>query len=276
VTVRALGLNPQVFLETILCVAFGSLTLYLAASGEYLAYVAPRIKPYLYFTSAVMLLFALSGIRRLTRPQHIIRAMHCLVLAIPILFLMLPHHPMVAANQSSGFSGNGVTGAADAIQSGGSVAASGTQNTVSEPQADSETTTDALAPLADLPGFDPANRQIDIPNDSFYEWLTELFTNYSAYEGYTVSITGYVLKDPENLAENQFVSARLAMTCCVADLTPIGIICQYENAASLKESEWLTVKGELHLGDYMGEPEPQLYVTSITPAEPVEGYVYVY
>ena len=100
------------------------------------------------------------------------------------------------------------------------------------------------------------------------------------YEGYTITITGYVLKDTKAYGENELAVARLAMTCCVADLAPAGILCDYSQAKSLNENSWVNVEGTLTLNydDYDGHKyaDPIITVTQITPAEKVEGYVYPY
>ncbi|MPN48193.1 hypothetical protein SDC9_195798 [bioreactor metagenome] len=96
------------------------------------------------------------------------------------------------------------------------------------------------------------------------------------YEGYNIFITGFVFNDTQYLAEGEFVPARLAMTCCVADLTPIGILCKYDDASKLKAGEWVTVEGVIHKEQNEGEDEPQITVTGITPAKEVPGYIYPY
>lgn len=103
---RARAFNPQIFLETLCYCVFGGILLYLVSSGKYLSYVTPRMKPYLYFTIIVMGIWTLTGLARVFRPQHKLRASHCFVLAIPILLLLLPHSPLSAAD----FSGNYIGG----------------------------------------------------------------------------------------------------------------------------------------------------------------------
>ena len=133
---------------------------------------------------------------------------------------------------------------------------------------------------ADLPGLDAANRKITVSNEYFGMWISELFENRKRYEGYTVVMTGFVFKDPEMLKEDEFVPARLMMTCCVADLSPAGLLCKYDKASELKADSWVTVEGTLLIGQYELDGEkyddPQLTVTKVTPAEAVEGYVYPY
>jgi putative membrane protein len=134
-------------------------------------------------------------------------------------------------------------------------------------------------PAVNLPGLDIKNKRITVANDDFGLWIYQLYTNMEKYKGYTVIMTGFVFKD-ETMEANEFVPARLAMTCCVADLSPCGLLCKYDKASGLKADAWVTVEGTLHMGKYKqdGEEyeEPQISVTKITPAREVKGYVYPY
>ena len=65
------------------------------------------------------------------------------------------------------------------------------------------------------------------------------------YKGYTVLITWFVFKGSEMLQADEFVSARLMMSCCTADLTPAGLLCNYDKAAELKADSCVTVEGTL-------------------------------
>jgi putative membrane protein len=173
------------------------------------------------------------------------------------------------SNDKSNVSGSNVNSPADSDVENGTGSASSVQPSNSQASG-----TEILD--ANLSGFDPVNRTITVDNDEFYQWLSELFTNMDEYEGYTITITGFVYKDPQYFAENEFTPARLCMTCCTADLSPIGLVCKYSNVSSLEQNSWVTVEGVIHKGQYEGEDEPQISVTKITPAEEVEGYVYPY
>lgn len=258
---KARTFNPQVFLELLCFCIFAGLLLYLVRSGKYLNYVTPRMAPYLYFSSAIMLIWALFGLRRLFRPQYRVRAAHCFVLAIPILLLLLPHNPVNAAELTGGYVGGSLTSSA-----------------ASEPAISPQD----VSPIDEstLPGLDKRNKKIIISNEDYAVWLTEIFMHMEKYEGYTVSITGFVFKDPETLGPDEFVSARMMMSCCVADLSIVGMLCKYDKAAELEADCWVTVEGMLFIGVYENDGqkygEPQLNVTEITPAESVDGYVYPY
>lgn len=291
--------NPQILLEFVCYVTFAVLLIYLVATGKYQSYVTPRIVPYFYFTVAVMIIWAVGGLFRLFRPQHKNRAAHCLVLAIPILLLLLPHSAINTADLSYGYlSGNaygGLPGQVTDNTSGGrgDSTDSGSVNSASVPTdglaggnaAGSADDNNALAntpgnsvSASDFPGLDVENKKITVANEDFGYWLSELYVNMEKYTGYAITMTGFVYKDPALMAKDEFVPARLMMWCCAADLAPTGLLCKYGKASELKEDAWVTVEGTLFIGktkyDNAEYDDIQVSVTKITPAKEVEGYIY--
>lgn len=84
---RGRGLNFQALTECLCYLLFAWLLFWLTFSGQYLNYVTPRMKPYLYGMSALMLLWAgLSG-RHLLMPRYRARLARSLVLALPMMLL---------------------------------------------------------------------------------------------------------------------------------------------------------------------------------------------
>lgn len=280
--------NSQVFIELTCYVAFAAAMLYLIFSGNYLSYVTPRMKPYLYFTAAVMVVWALCSLSSLSCLQYRKRTAHCFILVIPVLLLFLPHGAMGMASLS------GSTGLLTGSAAGGPAGTGGAETApvLSAPPGETPgaPTADAQEPSAsdgylsqniygeplEIHGYDEKNKTITVSNDEFYNWLSAFFTNLDRFEGYQVTMTGAVYKNTPVLSEDEFVPARLVMSCCVADLEPAGIVCNYDKTADLQSGEWVTVTGTLYRGRYEGRDEPQIKVTSIEPAEPVEGYIYPY
>ncbi len=317
--IRAKVFNPQIFLELICYVSYAVLMIYLLSSGRYLSYVTPRMKPYLIFSAVVIGIWAMVTLGRLLRPQHKIRSMHCFVLALPILLLLLPHRSLGTADISGSYiGGNILSGQASPYGStpqrqnppansesnaAGPMPAEAPAERNTEPASDpfsavdsellpeDEAPTDSLDSaildtpnyaydFSNLPGLDSINKTITVSNEDFGLWISELYVNMEKYEGYTVSITGFVFKDSKELGENAFVPMRLMMSCCVADLMPVGLLCKYDKASQLENDSWVTVEGTLFIGEYTYDDtsfdEPQINVTKITPAQAVEGYVYLY
>ena len=266
--------NLQLFMEGLCLFAFSGALFYITASGRYLAYVTPRMAPYLYFTALVTALWGGASFLGKAKPLYRIRTNHLFTLILPFSLLFLPHTALASADLASGYSGGS---AFTGTQTGDSTAVPdytpGSSEAGSTPDGN---TSGGLVKLDTKPppGLDAEAKHILVGDDVFYLWIEELFKKTTAYEGYTITLTGYVLKDPELFGEKEFVPARLAMACCSADLTPVGLICLYEDVSELTEGEWVTVEGEVIMGTFMDTPEPQVRVTKITPAQPVEGYIY--
>lgn len=289
--IRIRAFNPQVLLESLFCGFFAGLLVYLIRSEKYLSYVTPRLKPYLYFSAIVLGIWALTGLLRLFQPQYKIRSMHCLVLAVPVIMLLLPHSPLEISDVTENFSrGNSMPTVTEAKPFSGalSMGGSGSQENgdksgiedVSDKESgalDSQNSS-AAEDFSSLPGLDVQNKRITVSNKDFALWLAEMDSNGVQYEGYTVVITGYVMNDFKIPKENEFTVSRLAMTCCIADVSPTGLRCIYDKASELESESWVTVEGNLSIGEYQYNDitlkEPQIHVTKITPTDPIEGYVY--
>ncbi len=292
---RAKAFNSQIFLEILCYSVFGGLMFYLVRSGNYLSYVTPRMKPYLYFAAIIMIIWACAGLGRLLRPQYKVRSAHCFILALPALLLILPHTSLSVSDISGNFIGGQSSFGPAAAQKPSSTSGTDFSSVDSDPADDlSETPVESPNNYSDdngnsqpdesasseLPGLDTKNMKITVSNDDFGLWFSEIYTNMEKYTGYTIVMTGYVFKDSELFEENEFAPARLMMSCCVADLSPAGLTCIYDKASELKADSWVTVEGTLQIGqyEYEGEKydEPQIVVEKITPAEEAEGYVYPY
>ncbi len=299
---KARSFNAQVFLELISYLIFGGYMFYFISSDKYLLYVTPKMKPYLYFTAIIMIIWACMSLFRMFRPHHKIRAFHCFVLVLPSLLLLLPHKPLDAANLTSNYAGGSTFYQGTSNRSNNQALSDNSDFNldsipgITENDFDKEEITqpDTAAPNAnynsspedtfpssednsfDLTGLDKENKIITVSNEEFYPWILEIYGNLDIYEGYMITITGFVFNDMEYFEGDEFVAARLAMVCCAADLAPVGMLCRYDKASELASNEWITVEGEIIRGQYEGQAEPQISVTSITPAQEVKGYIYPY
>jgi putative membrane protein len=266
-------LNWQALSETLCFLAFAALTLYLTISGAYLSYVTPRMAPYLYLTSFVMLVWAVSGLGRLFHPAHNIRLAHCLVLLIPIVLLLLPHGS-VGADASAGYlDGGTLAGASDGLPAAAAqtpaspvgTTASGENTDLSQNESSGAQNGPALS----------EDGSIHVSDEMFYPWLSEIFGSPDAYEGVPITLKGFVFRDPEIMSDSEFVPARMLMYCCAADVTPCGMLCEYSKASELEVGAWVTVTGVIHVGEYQGEKQPVILANEVSAAEkPDEEYVY--
>jgi putative membrane protein len=273
------ALNPQAALEITCLLAFSGALIYLALSGAYLSYVAPRVKPYLFFSAGALLVCAVFSATRLFRPQYRRRSAHCFLLAIPVLLVLLPHEQISTVSSGGLLTGGSAFGGADGQPP--AISSSAPSSSLESPETAAEDGVYTMEGASGqvigyLHGYDAEAKTVTIPDSEFYNWCSELFLYPDRFEGFEVTITGFVLKDIPSLNADEFVPARLMMSCCAADLSPCGIVCKYDGVAGLAADSWVTVTGVLQVGSFEGAPEPQLHVSSIEPAEEITDYVYPY
>lgn len=124
------GWNLQVLTECCCYLIFGYLLFRLTYSGEYLNYVTPRMKPYLYGMSALMLLWTVLEGRKLLTPQYKANLSRSFVFIIPILLLAVRPAAPGGSSMIQNYDGSGISLAAG--NGSGILSARGNKTTPSE------------------------------------------------------------------------------------------------------------------------------------------------
>lgn len=285
---RGKGFNLEAFTECACFLIFGLLLFRLTFTGMYLYYVTPRMKPYLYGLSALMLFWAAVNGKNMLRPKYKSRLHRCLVLIIPILLLAVPPAPPAAGSMIKSYSNanipiaptGGSVDASDSTQEADSYDEYGMDGNLEKPDASTDGTVDRQQPLKEetlpdsgLNGLNEETKTITIADEDFYTWMYELGSNADAYQGYTIIMKGFVFLDMEERKENEFALVRLSMWCCSADMSPMGLMTDYEGSFPFKENDWITVTGKIQVTDGY----PTIKAENIEAAEkPEEEYVYPY
>lgn len=243
-------INYQVLLEILCCIVFAVLMDQLIVSGKYQTYVTPKMVPYFYFAEIVVFVWAEAGIFRLFKPQYKFRLFHCYILIIPILLLIFPSAPVSSSDLVSRY---------------------GVEAFVLRDSLHNHDHDDHEGHI-EITGLDKANKTIAIKDEEWSEWIHELSVCGEEYIGYEVIVKGFVFKTANDIKDDEFIVCRLQMSCCAADLAPMGIIAKYDNAKDLIEDQWVEVKGVLDVREDKGL---YLNVEDVLPAErPADEYIY--
>lgn len=88
--------------------------------------------------------------------------------------------------------------------------------------------------------YDVSASEIELEDDDFGLWYLDVSEHPGKYEGKTIIFKGQVYRN-RSFPSDAFVPARAAMTCCADDISKIGFICHYKDAASLAVDEWVRV-----------------------------------
>nr|WP_277716870.1 TIGR03943 family protein [Priestia flexa]WEZ07996.1 TIGR03943 family protein [Priestia flexa] len=99
-------------------------------------------------------------------------------------------------------------------------------------------------------------------------------TNVGKFVGKTIEIKGFVYRE-EGFKKDQFVVARFGLSCCVADASVYGTLSTISDAAKLETDEWIKVKGTIGQEAYNGASLPYLKIEKVESiARPKNPYVY--
>ena len=116
--------------------------------------------------------------------------------------------------------------------------------------------------------FDLDQDIIDIPDDDFGVWYVDVMEHPERYEGRTVRAKTVVCHLPQYPGE--VVLGRFAMTCCVEDITFLGLVGRGDGFDAYANRAWADVTGVVQLEPhkaYEGEVGPVLRVTALSPAD---------
>lgn len=116
---------------------------------------------------------------------------------------------------------------------------------------------------------------VKVTEDNFTIVNNETYLFPELYAGKEISMLGFVYKEP-GMQSDQFALGRYVITCCSADASFAGFLCEYHNASDFKEGNWLTIRGTIKVGQYNGSNIPVIMVSTFNKAEqgPENPYVY--
>lgn len=115
----------------------------------------------------------------------------------------------------------------------------------------------------DLP-YDLNQEIIELDNEGYGIWYLDCMDHVERYQGKKIRFVAMVLK-PEKIKSGYFVPGRMAMTCCAEDMAFLGYACEFPQADTLKQREWVQVTATVskeYWEDYQGEG-PVLHAISV-------------
>lgn len=118
--------------------------------------------------------------------------------------------------------------------------------------------------------YDVSKDPITIGPDDYGIWFIDAKDYPSRYMGKTVEFTAQVVKS-KSLKNDEFVPCRMVMTCCEADMQPLGYIARFKNANKLNTGDWVRISAKFSKSfrdEYHGEG-PCLDIVKLSKAEPI-------
>ncbi|AIY85083.1 hypothetical protein U729_2432 [Clostridium baratii str. Sullivan] len=111
---------------------------------------------------------------------------------------------------------------------------------------------------------------IVLNSDNYTRIFPNIMENPNEFKGKKIKTEGLAYK-PKEINNNEFTIAREVMSCCVADVQIVGLMCQYDNSVDLKENEWVSVEGVMDVKDN----KPVINVKEVIKLKkPKNSYIY--
>lgn len=289
--------NLDAALKAFLLLGFAFFFFLTIQSGEVLKYVHPRNVPVIVFAIVAMLICAVFLFLEAMKPKRINqRAMPLLFFALPLVMaFLLPAQSVNSATlsyedvsvggrlgdssaaQGNSYSGNGGYSDGEASYDEEAFYKETYSDTYSE---DSNMSTQdvngANTAISGEDEFPINNGTVIVDSENYVRWMEELFNNLDQYKGKKIEVTGFVYKD-DQFGENEFVSARMMMVCCAADMQTVGFLCKYNGSPELTADSWIKVTGTIEEGEFEGSKMTVIEVDQIENTEkPENEYVYPY
>ncbi|WP_314589908.1 TIGR03943 family putative permease subunit [Paenibacillus terrigena] len=115
---------------------------------------------------------------------------------------------------------------------------------------------------------------IEMQDTWFIEKLQALNSFVNPFQGKRIRIKGFVYRE-EGLSGDQFIIGRMAMTHCIADISPYGMIAEAPNASSYADDTWVTLTGTIASTTYHNQTVVKIMIDNVEPATaPTIPYVY--
>ena len=268
--IRLKKINTEVLLKLIILIGFAFFFYDIIKTGKVLLYVTPRIIPYIKFGIVAMISLSLFIVRDLFKPKRKVNIKPYLFFIIPLFMAFITPEASVSSKSMS------LTGAKSVEQTDSTKQKSVTDGSIRNQNktiGNNTTTTNTTSSKVEVK-LEMKDNTIVVNDDNFEKWTEEISNNMAKYEGKKIELTGLVFK-ADGFKDNEFVPARLMMTCCAADLAPVGLLAHYDKAKDLKQDTWLMVKGKIKLLQYNGEKSPIIIIENIKKTEkPKKEYVY--
>lgn len=275
---RRYGVNVETILRLIFLLGFTIFYYSTIRTDTVYNYVHPRVIPYIIFAMISFIIISILSIDELFRIRRKdTKMINYIIFLIPLLIaFIIPAKTIIPESISLNIANaEGIPNVK--FKDGTSYMKNNTR--------DEDFDLDISPEIADLYTDIINNREnkfilegdkISINNDNFIDWLDRIYMNTERYEGKTVEIIGFVLKD-WNYKKNEFIIARFMMVCCAADTQAVGFLCDYDKAPELEEGSWIKIKGMIQNKVFNDEEKLILRIESLeTVNKPANEFIYPY
>lgn len=119
-----------------------------------------------------------------------------------------------------------------------------------------------------------AEQTLVVTDDSFLDAMLIISAYLDAFQGRYLEFSGFVFHD-QSMAANELAVARIAVTCCLADSTVYGLLVRSPRLPLPANDVWVRVRGRIGKTRFMEEDIPLIAAEELdVAASPEQPYVY--
>ncbi|MCB2290711.1 TIGR03943 family protein [Clostridium sp. CS001] len=86
-------------------------------------------------------------------------------------------------------------------------------------------------------------------NEDFISNYEDIYGNSCKYVDRAINMKGFIYKQ-KGLMEEEFILSRILVSCCMADVQIVGLLCDYKGEVVLNEGEFISIEGILGEREY--------------------------
>ncbi len=139
------------------------------------------------------------------------------------------------------------------------------------PQKDFTTSSALVSSQSSTKPFETDSEQRNV-----LDWVKLFYfeKDLSPYKGQQASVIGFIYFD-DRLPKGQFFVSRFIISCCAADGYAVGMIVDGAEISSLKQDDWVLVKGSIDAVAFDNGISPLIHAEAVEPvAQPDQPYLY--
>ncbi len=278
-------INRESLFRAVILLGFGTFLLWLVMSDSIVFYINPRFAKLTMAAAVIMLImflvqagnsFQRAPYTHSNNRQGIIKLVYLPFVATLLIAFLFPNSPLDTSMASKKGVNLGArqataqTASPYAATDINSIPQSGNNDSLNERSAPQDKN-----PIQDKIDAIRKSGLVKVTEDNFTIVNNETYLFPELYAGKEISMLGFVYKEP-GMQSDQFALGRYVITCCSADASFAGFLCEYHNASDFKEGNWLTIRGTIKVGQYNGSNIPVIMVSTFNKAEqgPENPYVY--
>ncbi|MGI8826727.1 MAG: TIGR03943 family putative permease subunit [Chloroflexota bacterium] len=117
---------------------------------------------------------------------------------------------------------------------------------------------------------------VDTSTFGLQDWVGALSgdPNPNDFKGKPITLTGMVLHDPSSVPPGYLMVLRYQVTCCIADARPEGLAVRDISNGTVKDNEWVTVRGAMAIVNFGGQKMAVVAPKKITQVKAGNPYMY--